>query len=97
MAWFAHDTGIVPAAGQREGYVGVGERLYLEDGRPGRDMILDRADCKDRFASIMKRPSARSLSRYSLRKYSECIAKGIRVPSAFQAIRSFKAGCSPIR
>src|ERR1700736_2233342 len=47
--------------------------------------------------STSKRPSAKSLLRNSRRRYSECIRQGMRVASAFQAIRSIIGRRSPMR
>ena len=42
-----------------------------------------------------KVPWASSFLRYSRSRYSLCMRQGMRVPSAFQAMRSFSCGRSP--
>ena len=55
MAGFADDPGIVPAARQHEGDVGVGQQMDLEGRPPRRDMVLLGADREDRRAQVGQR------------------------------------------
>ena len=52
------DAGIVPTIGEHEGDVGVGQRLDLVDGLPGRNVIGQRADRKERDADVSERDRA---------------------------------------
>ena len=47
MAGLAYDSGIVAAARQDEGYVGVSYEIDLVDRTPWRDMVVLRGDGED--------------------------------------------------
>ena len=57
-------------------FQGVSKKRYVDI--PGKVTGLPRTS---------KHHSAKSLLRYSRRRYSECIRQGMRVASAFQAVR----------
>ena len=55
MTRLADDAGVVAAARQHEGDVGVGEVVDLVDRAPRRDVVALGADGEDRHADILQR------------------------------------------
>ena len=101
MAGLADDASVVAARGQDECQFTIVQQVQLEDriAMARSDRARFRPRTSGAFMSLSvsgrpatgKRPSASSLSRNSRRRYSMCMRAGSRVPSAFQAIRSFGA------
>ena len=103
----AHDACVVPAAGEQEREFGRGgETARLVDGFPRRHVIGLGADHEHRHADVpeahrfaldLEAPLGQVVVQVEADEYSVCIFHGMRVPSAFQAIRSIIPSRSPLR